>query len=229
MLPIIGTGIGIIGGIGKMIGRSKANRELRRLQASDPTYQANPLAAQRLAYATALRDARMPGAAAAERNILGGMGNTIASAQRNATDASQVLAMAAAAQGQAQQGFNQLSMQEAADQQRRLTNWEQALQGQIGEEDKAFSDEIRRFGNRAQIQGAINQNRQATWGDISSLGFGLADFAQQGGFDSLSGLFNKPTPQGQNPMQIDQFGLGMALADIRNRLPKTIKSPTRLR
>jgi hypothetical protein len=187
-LPLIMAGIGVAGGIGKMFARGKANRQLSELQKQDPTYAANPLAAQRLSYARALRDARMPGAATAERNITGAMGNTLTTAQNNASDSSQFLALAGAAQGQAQQGFENLGITEAQDQQRRMTNWEQALQGQIGEEDKVFGDEVRRFGNKAQIQGAQAENRANTWGDISNMGFGLADFAQAGGMKGLENI-----------------------------------------
>ena len=191
MLPLIGAGIGLIGGISKMIARGKSNREMRKLSAQDPRYTANPLAANRLAYATAIRDARMPGVAAAERNITGSMGNTITTAQNNAADSGQVLALAAAAQGQAQKGFENLGMAEAQDQQRRMTNWEQALQGQISEDQNVFQDDLRRYGNKVQTQGAIAENRANTWGDISNMGFGLADFAGAGGFKGLFG--KKPT------------------------------------
>ncbi len=71
--------------------------------------------------------------------ILWAVGNTLTAATNNATDASQALAMAAAAQGQMQRGFENLGMAEAQDQQRRMTNWEQALQGQIGEEQNVFN------------------------------------------------------------------------------------------
>jgi len=184
-----------------MFARGKANKEMRNLSKQDPKYAANPLAAQRLSYATALRDARMPGAAAAERNIYGNMGNTLSNVQNNASNSSQVLAMAGAAQGQAQQGFENLGMAEAQDQQRRMGNWEAALQGQIGEEDKVFGDELRRYGNKVQTQGAIAENRSNTWGDISNMGFGLADFAQAGGMDGLKGMFKKKPFQMPNANQ----------------------------
>ena len=216
----IGAATGLIGGIGKMIARGKSNREMRNLQKQDPKYAANPLAAQRLSYATALRDARMPGAATAERNITGTMGNTLTTAQNNASDSSQFLALAGAAQGQAQKGFENLGMAEAQDQQRRMGNWEQALQGQIGEEQNVFNDELRRYGNKVQTQGAIAENRSNTWGDISNMGFGLADFAQAGGMKGMEGMFGgkqKPQPfQAMNPYAgIDQYGLGLAKGNIR--------------
>jgi hypothetical protein len=230
------AGIGLAGGIGKMIARGKSNREMRNLQKQDPKYAANPLAAQRLSYARALRDARMPGAATAERNITGAMGNTLTTAQNNASDSSQFLALAGAAQGQAQKGFENLGMAEAQDQQRRMGNWEQALQGQIGEEQNVFNDELRRYGNQVQMQGAQAENRANTWGDISNMGFGLADFAQAGGMKGLFG--GQKTPQTQQPLTpmsyqqvqsgIDQAGLGRirAMNHVKG-LANTIKAPTR--
>jgi len=214
-LAAVSAGLGMVGAIGKMISRGRANKDLRNLMKTDPRYQANPLARERLSYATSIRDARMPGAAAVERNIMGAFGNQLSGAQRNATDASQMLAVGAAGQGQAQQGFMQLGVQEAQDQQRRYQNWDSAIQGQIGEEQMQFQDDIRRFGNKAQIQGAINQNRMATWGDISNMGFGMADFAQAGGFE---GMFNKKgAPGGFTSPTIDQAGLQRALLTARNR------------
>ncbi len=221
MLPLIGAGIGLIGGIGKMFARGKANREMRDLQKQDPAYAANPLAAQRLSYATALRDARMPGAASAERNIYGNMGNTLSAVQNNASDSSQVLAMAGAAQGQAQQGFENLANAEAQNKMQQYNQWEQAVQGQIQEGDKVFGDDLRRYGNKVQTQGAIAENRANTWGDISNMGFGIADFAQAGGFKGMQGMFGKkPQMQPQkgpiNPYAgIDQYGLGLAKGNIR--------------
>ena len=205
MLPLVMAGIGLAGGIGKMIARGKSNREMRNLQKQDPKYAANPLAAQRLSYATALRDARMPGAATAENNITGAFGNQITTAQNNASDSSQFLALAGAAQGQAQKGFENLGMAEAQDQQRRMGNWEAALQGQIGEEQNVFNDELRRYGNKVQTQGAIAENRSNTWGDISNMGFGLADFAQAGGMKGMEGMFGKK-PQTQSAMQGSSYG-----------------------
>jgi hypothetical protein len=41
------------------------------------------------------------------------------------------------------------------------------------------------------MQGAINENKAAMWGDISNMGFGLGDFLGAGGADGLKGLFGK--------------------------------------
>jgi hypothetical protein len=133
----------------------------------------------------------MPGALAAERNIYGTQSNALAGLQRNATDASQLLATAGAVQGQTQNAFGDLAMQEAQDYQRRFGNYAAANQDMVAEGDKMYNDQLRRYGNQVQMQGAINENKAAMWGDISNMGFGLGDFLGAGGADGLKGLFGK--------------------------------------
>ena len=192
---IAGIGLGLIGGIGKMFGRGKANRELKALAKQDPTYAADPrimqMANQRLGLANTLLNARAPGAMQAERNIYSTQGNQLAGLNRSATDASQALAVAAGIGGQTQDAFTNLGQQEAQDYYRRLENQGQAQQGVMNEsqriEGNTYNDQVRKFDNKMAIQGAMQQNRQNTWGDISNLGFGLADFGMSGGFNGMFG------------------------------------------
>lgn len=188
-LPLlaIGAGLGLVGGIGKMIGRGKANREMNKLLAQDPTYKENPLAKQRLGLAQQLLNARMPGAASAERNIYSNQANQLSNLQRNATDSSQLLALGSGAFGQANQAFNNLGEAEAQNYQQNVQNLNQAQQGVINEGDKVYQDQVRRWGDMAQIRGAQNANRQANWGDVGNLGFGLANFGMSGGMNGLFG------------------------------------------
>jgi hypothetical protein len=178
MGPLAALGLvgGIVGGIGNIFGSRRANKRLDSLIGQNPTYQANPLASQRLALAQQLLNARQPGAAAAERNIYGTQANTLANINRNATDASQALALAAGTQGQANQAFGDLAQQEAAGYQQRYQNLVGAQEGAIAEGDKVYQDQVRRFQDLAAIRGAQNQNTQTAWSGISNLGFGLANF-----------------------------------------------------
>ena len=187
----IGAGLGLIGGIGKMVGRAGANSRLRQLERDNPAYKENPEAAKRLGLANTILNARMPGAASMERNIYANQANTIANAQRGATDASQLLAMGGSAQGQTNQAFDNLGIQEAQDYQRRYGNQVGAQEGVIREGDKVFQDQQRRFQDNVGIEGAINENNQNTWGDISRMGFGLSDFAMSGGMGSIFGNKSK--------------------------------------
>ena len=74
--PLIGLGIGLIGGIGKMFGRGKANREMDKLLAKNPVYNENPLARQRLGLAQTLLNlvCRLLLEKKKEREIEGGEG-----------------------------------------------------------------------------------------------------------------------------------------------------------
>lgn len=185
-LSIAGMGLGLIGGIGSFFGSRKSNRQLEGLLKQNPQYSANPIAAQRMGLAQTLLNARMPGAAAAERNIYQNQANMMGNVNRNATDASQAMAMAAAGQGQSNQAFGNLATQEAQDYQRRYGNLSQAQEGQIQEGDKVYQDQVRRFQDTAQIRGAQAQNRQSSWQSLGNLGFGMMGLGMAGG-DSMFG------------------------------------------
>lgn len=186
-LAIGGAALGLIGGVANLFGSRKANKRLDQLMKQNPTYQSNPIAAQRMALAQQLLNARMPGAAAQERNIYGAQANTLANIQRNATDSSQALALAAGTQGQTNQAFNQLGIQEGQDYYNRLNNLTGAQQGMIAEGDKVYQDQVRRFQDLAQIRGMQTRNTQNAWQGVSNLGFGLMNFGLAGGQNSLFG------------------------------------------
>lgn len=205
MIPaLIAGGIGLAGAIGKMFGRGKANKQMDKLLAQNPIYAVNPLAKQRLGLANLLLNARMPGAATVERNIYQNQANQVGRLQNNATDSSQLLALGAAAQGQTNQDFMNLGVQEAQDYQRRYGNVVGAQEGMIREGDKVFDDQVRRFQDTAQIRSMQNENRQNNWGDISNLGFAGMNFGLQAGFDKL---FQK-RPVAQPAMQGNFGGYG---------------------
>jgi len=189
-----GAGLGLIGGIAGLFGARKSNKALDQLLSQDPTYQANPEAAQRLGLMQTLLNARSPGAAAAERGIYNAQANTMANVNRNATDASQAISLAAASQGQANQQFGAQSQFENQDYQRRLGNYVGAEEGEIQEGDKVYQDQIRRFGDLAQIRGAQNQNRQSAWQSLSNLGFGAMGLGVAGG---MKAMFPNYGQQGQ--------------------------------
>ena len=213
MIPLAaaGLGLGLIGGIGGMLGARKSNRQLDQLLQQDPRYKANPIANQRMGLAQTLLNARAPGAAAAERNIYQTQANTMGNVNRNATDASQALAMGAATQGQANQGFGNLAAQEAQDYQRRYNNLTGAQEGVIQEGDKVYQDDVRRFGNMAQIRGMQQQNRQNSWNSLTNLGFGAMSLGMAGGSQSLFGGGGAAAGAGADPMYGQRTMQGRAL------------------
>jgi len=185
MLGLIGAGLGLVGTIGNLFGAGKANRRLNQLMKQNPTYKENPIARERLGLAQQLLNARQPGAASMERNIYGNQASTLAQVNRNATDASQALALAGSVQGQTNQAFNQLGIQEAQDYYNRLQNLTGAQQGVIQEGDKVYQDQVRRFNDLASIRGAQTQNTANAWNTVSNLGFATMNFGLAGGMGSL--------------------------------------------
>lgn len=202
-LAAIGLGVGLIGGVAKLFSAGSANRKLDQLASQDPAYTANPLAAQRLGLAQTLLNARMPGAATAEKNISNTQANTLAQDQRSATSGSQLIATAGGVQGQTNQAFSNLGQAEAQDYQRRYANLGEAQQGQINEQQKVYQDQVRRFGDLAQIRGAQNQNTQNAWSSLSNAGFGLANFGLAGGGKALGGATNTSQPTTNNYYGMD--------------------------
>jgi hypothetical protein len=215
----IGLGMGIVGGIGKMIARGKANKEMNALLGKDPSYTQNPMAAQRLGLAQTLLNARTPGAASAEKNIYASQAGAMANANRGATDSSQILAAGAMANSQANNSFNQLAMNEGQDYQRRYNNLEGAQQGMINEGDKVYNDQLRRYGNEVQVRGAQSQNRTDNWQDFSNMGMGLADFGMSGGFKGLFGGNGGGKVSTPTPLQFNgTFGSNVPMfGNMRNR------------
>lgn len=197
MFELAAAGLGLIGNIGKMFARKKANKEMNKLISEDPAYVENPIAKQRLGLATTLLNARMPGSAAVERNIYRTQANQLGRLDRTATDASQALEVASGIGADTNDAFNELGINEAQDYQRRFGNVVRAQEGVINEQDKVFQDNVRRFGNKVQLKGGQAANRANNWGDLSNMGFALADFGAAGGFQNFfnrsGGASNTPT------------------------------------
>lgn len=176
-----GIGLGLVGTVGKMFGNAKANKTLGQLKGQIPTYASSPYAAQRLALANTMLNAKMPGSSTIERGIYGNQANQMANINRNATDSSQALALGAATQGATNQAFEQEGLDQNQYHQQALNNLTGAQEGMINEGDKVYQSQQTKFGDLAQIEGAQNQNTQNTWGSIANLGFGMADLGVNGG------------------------------------------------
>jgi hypothetical protein len=172
-----------IGSVGKAIGRSQANKQMRKLLAEQPKYKENPLAGQQYALAQNMFNAQMPGTQQYLSGIERTRASEIAAAERGGGN---TLLAAAAAGGQANEAGQALAGQQAAYKQSAYGNVAAANQGLIGEQDKVYNDQLRQYQNRAQIEGAINENRQNTWGDIANAGFGVASMGMNGAFGKMT-------------------------------------------
>jgi len=184
MPVIIPAAVGLVGGVGKMIGRGQANKELERLLAEAPKYK------NRAGLTQTQLNARMPGAVQAERNVYGEQANILGRGQQAATSSSDILQQLAGVQSQTNQAISGINQAELADYQRRYGNLAEA-------ENADYLAAQNQYAQKAQIKGAMQENRQNTWGDISSMGFGVANFAAQGGFNKAKGEVD-PTKAASN-------------------------------
>lgn len=151
--------LGVWQGVADLLRSRKANKALNQLQSQDPTYQFNPLVNQQLGLAKNMFYGQMPGFTQEQQGIFSNQADNINNINRNATDSSQALALASGAQGQTNQALANLGLQQQQYKQSMLGNLNNAYANSINEGDKVFQDLIRRFGDKAQIQGQIQQNK----------------------------------------------------------------------
>lgn len=166
------------GAIGSMIQRGKANKQLKQALADMPK------APKMAGLAQTLLNARMPGAARAEQNIFQTQANQMAQAQRAATSGNQLMLAGAAAAGQTGQALGQLQQQEEAGYGQRLQNLQQAQQADYG-------NAMQEMQNRMQIQGAMQENKQAMFGELMNLGQAGMSMAGKNPDMFGKGLFGK--------------------------------------
>lgn len=162
-----------VGTIFNSIAGIKADKKLSKLLETDPAYEISPYAKDTLGLAKTLLNARMSGAAARERNIYGTQASNLANINRNATDASQALALVAATQGQTNANFNDLALQEAQDYANKVGNLNQANAAMTAEHQAKFDDSVRRWQDQVNTVMAQYKMRRQGGSDWSQMGAGL--------------------------------------------------------
>ena len=203
-IAIAGAGVGLVGSVGKMIGRGKANREMEEIKRKVNAMQINPEYAKQLGLTQTQLQGRMAGASQAERNIYQQGANAQANINRAATDPMQAILGAGGIQGQTNQAFNQLAGQEQADYANRLERMMQAGMSKAQAEDALNMQKLQM---ETQLSGAQQENKQNTWGSLSNLGFAAANVG-------LNVMGNKGTTAPPNAtmgkMGMPSVNMGMA-------------------
>ena len=134
----VGIGLGIAGSIGKFLLGNKQNKLADQINPVYDVYKGSNAVGQNVAAAQNAYQGRMAGAGSAQENLLRAQQNSFANASRGATDASQLLALGAAGQGQTDAGFNSLATAEGQNQRGLLDNLQQAY-GQKVQDDRAIN------------------------------------------------------------------------------------------
>lgn len=168
--------------IGKMVaGRQQTKRNMADLNGMGQ-YQTNPYAEQGLALAQNLYNGRSAGAVNAEQNILTNQANTMAGVERNATDASQALAVGAAVDGQSNNAFANLAQQESMDRMQKAGMVTQAQQGMINEGDKVWQDKMRYLKYKMGIRSVGTQNTLDAMTDLGKTASMFGNMWEHGDF-----------------------------------------------
>lgn len=155
--------------IGDLLSSLKQSKLAKRINPVNTTYAEsvrsggeNPFIQALYGEGRNLYQGRMAGAGAAEQNILTNQANTLASAENNATDSSQVLAIGAGLQGQTDQALSDLASREGMDKQRRFGAFSNVSQLMAEEGDKVYQDKLRKYYDdlnyKRALQGASMQN-----------------------------------------------------------------------
>lgn len=205
-LSLIGIGGGLIssisglftGGKQRRLAREAAKRSQEMFNQSLGFANKNlDLSKQGLSEAQLTANGRMAGAANMEQNINTNQANTIATAQRNATDAGQLLALAGAAQGQTNQAFGNLATAEAQNKVVQQGNVNQARAGV------------------QQAQGELQNLYMHQSDQAAQAATGLGQAAQQNTFNALQGIGNMGMMAGMG--MFGNFGGGNPLGPTQGR------------
>jgi hypothetical protein len=174
------TAMGTVGGIFSAIAGIKADKKLDKLLETDPQYTSSPYAANNLGLAQTLLNSRMAGAASRQNNISSSGANVRAGITRNATDSSQALALMAGTQGQQDQSFNDLAVQEGQDAVQKQQQLFGANRDMTAEHKDLFDDSVRRWQDQVNTVMTQYKMRQKGGNDVGQWGAGLSSMGGGG-------------------------------------------------
>lgn len=167
----------------KGISGVRQNRMANKIKPQQVNYQTSPYAAANVGLAQQLFNGRMAGASSAEQNIFANNANANASVNRNATNSAQALALISANQGQTDQALSNLAVQEAQSGQQRAGMLMNANQGMVGEGDKIYQDQLRKYQEDVAAKSALRQsgmnNIYGAMGDLGGLAANLDNNVKQ--------------------------------------------------
>ena len=191
--------------------------KLKELLGQNPTYQRSKYPGMQLGVAQNAFNARMPGSSQFQNNIFASQGNTLSNINRNATDASQALALGAAAQGQTDQALGNLQLQEADWKKFGLQNLNAAYGANTQEDQYMNENNQLNYQNKVQLEGAIAANkyakRKALWNTVS--GIGQFAVSAAGAIAGIPGLGGKGGGGGGTQTAGNPGNAGAQPSDIR--------------
>ena len=195
----------IFGAVNSFIQAGKQKKMAKKIKPVNAFYKESEYIKDLYGEGANLYKGRMAGASAAEQNIAQNAASTNAIAERNAGDASTLLAYAAGTQGAAGEQYSNLAVNEAQDKQRRFGIYSNVSQLMAQEGDKVFQDKLRNYYDdlnyKRALEGASMQNKANAWGGLDKAIMGGVSLLAPGG--ALAGAFggggNNAGGGGQSP------------------------------
>lgn len=184
-LPILAI-VAAVAAAAKIVGGVIQNSKANKIKPKYTPYQPSQQVKNQYDVAQQMFQGRMPGAVQEEQNIMTNQANTVANAERSATDSGQLLSIGSLAQGASNEAYQQLGLVEAQDKYRRFDLLESAKDDLTKEGDKVYADMMQKYQMDTQQKAAL---RSAAWqnifGGISDLGSAIG--GMKGGGSSMGG------------------------------------------
>jgi hypothetical protein len=209
--------------LGGLFAGGKQRRNARLIKGLDPTYKVSQYAKDQLGVAQNAYQGRMAGAATAEQNILTSQANQFANVNRNATDSTQALAIAAGIGGQTGKSLVDLGTAEATNKARLQGLYAQALQNMTEEERRVFEDKLRKYQEamaaKQDLMRSGMTNQQNVFNEIGSMGalYASGMFGDMGsvGGGSGGGYATGQTPEEMAARYTRRHGVGINMPRLR--------------
>jgi hypothetical protein len=181
-LPLVlgaaGAAAGIAKGIFGIVQGSKMLKEAKKINPFYEKYQTSQAAKSLAGMAQTNLNAVNPSFNMQQRSIQGAQANAMAGVNRNVTDSSQALAMAAGIQGQSDSASANLGMQMDAAKQQNMQNYMQAQNVLLGEDRMKYQDMMNKYQMDLSQKNALRSaGQQAVVGGIGAIGGGFANAA----------------------------------------------------
>ena len=174
---IAGAALGGIADIGKLIFGLHQNHLANQIHPFFQQYVTSPYAKDQLGDALNAYNGRIAGAADLANNIYAAGANNYANTARNATDSGQALALGMLNQGQQNDAFTNLGIQEAQNKYQLLNNLNSAYGVMRDEGDKVYQSMLQKYMMDTQQQQQLrNSASQNIFGAASDLSGGAIQF-----------------------------------------------------
>jgi hypothetical protein len=187
ILGAVGAASSLANTQGSLFGANKMKKEAQAIKPVWNVKQSEE-AGEMKGFAQMRLNSRNPMAEFNRRSVQGSQANAMATAQRNVIDPGQLLAFAAAAQGQTDQALGNASQQDLAWQQQNVGNYMNALNVGVNQDNLENQFMSQKFQiDQSRKDALMSASRQTTSNAFSNLGstaFGAADLASKGGFNT---------------------------------------------